>query len=62
MRDLFFLCTKNVDFSYNGDIYTQVDSVAKGSPLGPLHAGIFMVELEKTILPTLREHMRPWNR
>ena len=62
MRDLLFLCTKNVHFSYNGDIYTQVDGVAMGSPLGPVLAGIFMVELERTILPTLRERMRPWKR
>ena len=62
MRDLLFLCTKNVHFNYNGDIYTQVDGVAMGSPLGPVLAGIFMVELERTILPTLREHMRPWKR
>ena len=62
MGDLLFLCTKNVHFSYNGDIYTQVDGVAMGSLLGPVVAGIFMVELERTILPTLREHMRPWKR
>ena len=62
MRDLLLLCTKNVHFSYNGDIYTQADGVAMGSPLGPVLAGIFMVELERTILPTLREHMSPWKR
>ena len=54
MRDLLLLCTKNVHFSYNGDIYTQADGVAMGSPLGPVLAGIFMVELERTIL---KEHM-----
>ena len=62
MRDLLLLCTKNVHFSYNGDIYTQADGVAMGSPLGPVLAGIFMVELERTILPILREHMSPWKR
>ena len=62
MRDLLLLCTKNVHFSYNGDISTQADGVAMGSPLGPVLAGIFMVELERTILPTLREHMNPWKR
>ena len=62
IKDLLFLCTKNLHFSYNGDIFTQVDGVAMGSPLGPVLAGIFMVELERTILPTLREHMRPWKR
>ena len=62
MRDLLFLCTKNVHFSYNGDIYIQVDGVAMGSPLGPVLAGIFMVELERTILPALTKHMRPRKR
>ena len=62
MRDLLLLCTKNVHFSYNGDIYTQADGVAMGSPLGPVLPGIFMVELERTILPTLREHVRSWKR
>ena len=57
MRDLLLLCTKNVHFSYNGDIYTQADSAAMGSPLGPVLAGIFIVELERTILPTSGEHM-----
>ena len=62
MRDLHLLCTKNVHFSYNGHIYTQEDGVAMGLPLGPILAGLFMVELERTILPTLREHTSPWKR
>ena len=33
-----------------------------GSPLGPVLAGIFVVELERTIWPALREHMSPWKR
>ena len=60
MRDPLLLCTKIVHISYNGDIYKQADSVAMGSPLGPLLVGIFMLELEETILRTLREHMSPW--
>ena len=62
MRDLLLLCTKNVHFSYDGDIYTQPDGVAMGLPLGPVLAGIFVVELERTILSTLKEHMSPWKR
>ena len=31
-----------------------------GSGLGRVVAIIFMIELERTILPTLREHMSPW--
>ena len=38
-------------------MYTQADGVAMGSPLCPVLAGIFMVEFERTILPTLREHV-----
>ena len=30
------------------------------SPLGPVIAGIFMAELEKSLIPTLMEHMSPW--
>ena len=43
-------------------MYTQGDGVAMGSPLCPVLAGIFMVEFEITILPTLREHVSPWKR
>ena len=52
MRDLFLLCTKNVHFSFNEDIFIQAHGVAMGSPMGPVLAGIFIVELERTILPT----------
>ena len=62
MKDLLLLCTKNVHFIYSGDIYTQLDGVAMGSPMGPVLAGILMIELEGVILPTLREHMRPWKK
>ena len=44
------------------DIYTQPDGVVMGLPLGPVLAGIFMVEFERTILSTLKEHMSPWKR
>ena len=62
MRDLLWLCTKNVHFSCNAGIYTQIDGVAIDSPLGPVFASIFMVELQRTILPTLKKHMTSWRR
>ena len=62
MRDLLLLCTKNVDFSYNGDIYTETDGAIMDSPLGAVLPGIFMVELERPILQTQREHKTPWKR
>ena len=53
MKDMLILCTKSVHFSMNGDIYLQIDGVAMCSPLGPVFAGIFMVELERSLVPKL---------
>ena len=62
MKELLLLCTKNVHFTFSNDIYQQCDVAAMGSPLGPVIAGIFMVELERTLLPRLTEYMTPWKR
>ena len=51
------LCTKNVHFSYNHDIYIQRDGVAMGSPLGPVLAWIFMVNLERSLVPKLNVYI-----
>ena len=40
----------------------QVDNVAMGSPLGPVLADIFTIELEKVILPALTECIKSWKR
>ena len=56
------LCTKNVHFSYNQDIYMQKDGVAMGSPLGPVLAGIFMVNLERSLVPKLNVYVNFWRR
>ena len=47
MKELLLLCTKHVHFTFNGDIYIQLDAVAMGSPLGPLLADVFMCPLEE---------------
>ena len=62
MKQVLRLCTKNVRFSYDGTIYQQCDGIAIGSPLGPALARIFMVHIERTLIPTLTEHMKPWKR
>ena len=62
MKELLLLCTKNVHFTFEGITYQQLDGVAMGSPLGPVLAGIFMVELETTIVPTLTEYLLFWKR
>ena len=46
MKELLTLCTKNVYFTFDNQVYQQNDGVAMRSPLGPVLAGTFMVELE----------------
>ena len=58
MKEPLFLCTKNDIFLLTAKYF----SVAMESPLGPVIAEIFMVELEKSLIPTLIEHMSPWKR
>ena len=53
MKELLLLCTKEVHFTYSNGIYQQNDDVAMRSPLGPVLAGIFMADLETSIIPTL---------
>ena len=57
MKQLLALLTKNVDFTYDNTVYQQNDGVAMGSPLRPVLSGIFIVELENSLVPTLNESM-----
>ena len=49
-------------FSYNGKLYLQEDGIAMSSPIGLIIADIFMVELERNLLPTLSQYMTSWKR
>ena len=42
--------------------YLQVDDVEMDSPLGPVLANIFMVELERNIIPKLSNDISLWKR
>ena len=55
MKELLLLCTKNLNFTFSGQIFIQVDGVAMGSPLAPLLADIFMIELERSLIPNLQK-------
>ena len=57
MKEMLLLCTKNVHFSYNHDIYIQTDAVAMGSSLGLVLAGIFMVKGERSLVPKLNVNL-----
>ncbi|XP_066936747.1 uncharacterized protein [Clytia hemisphaerica] len=62
MTLLLEMCTKNVHFTFNNQTYQQIDGVAMGSPLGPVIAGIFMVELETNIVPKMSDSVKIWKR
>ena len=47
--ELLRIATKNQLFQFEGKLYEQVDSVAMGSPLGPLMANAFMCKIEKQL-------------
>ena len=54
MKKLLLLCTKNVNSTFNGDIYIQLDGVAMRLLSVPLLANVFKCSLEETIVPTLK--------
>ena len=62
MKELLYLCTKNVHFSFNNEIYMQNDGEVMDSPLEPVLAKIFMVELERTAIPSLSDKTKLWKR
>ena len=63
MKEMLTLCTKNVHFPYNSKIFVQTDGVAMRSPLGPVFADMFMIELEKTLLPDIYiQYIKFWRR
>ena len=62
LRELLYLCTKEVHFMFNDEIYIQSDGVAMGSPLGPLLANVFMTSLEEEVIPKLTPYLCNWKR
>ena len=61
-RELLYLCTKEVHFMFNDEIYIQSNRVTMGSPLGPLLANIFMTLLEEEVIPKLTPCLCNWKR
>ena len=62
LKQLLELCTKEMHFTYDNKLYRQVNGVSMGSCLGPIFANIFMVELERDVVPRLNTIMPLWKR
>ena len=60
IKEMLILCTENVYFTFECRTYVQTDGIAMGSPLGPVLADIFMIELENWLLPNLVKYIIFW--
>ena len=57
IKKMLILCTKNVHFTFESRTYVQTDGVTMGSPIEPVLADIFMIELENSLLPNLTKYI-----
>ena len=62
MKNLLILCTQNVHFTLNKEICIQNYGVVMGLPLSPILARNFMAQLENTLVPKLKQHIKNWRR
>ena len=62
MKELLTVCTKNVYFTFNGDIWLQTDGVAIASPFDSILTRIFIVHLERSLFPVLKGYLSFWKR
>ena len=62
MKELLNLCTKSAHFTFDGNIYVQNDGLTMGSPLGLVLVNIFIIELERLVIPTVIDKMKCWTR
>ena len=55
MKWLLETATSRTHFHFNRKIFSQINGVAMGSPVGPLLADIFLVHLEKKLMEQLKQ-------
>ena len=53
MRGILLLCTNNVHFTFRDVVYLQTDETVMGSPLRRVLTAIFMLHLERSLVPLL---------
>ena len=56
LKKLINDCCKKTPFSFNNQIYKQLDGVSMGSSLGPVLANVIMTELEKKVVKPLIDY------
>ena len=49
LRNLLLMATSGMLFTFDGQLYEQIDGVSMGSPLGPLFANFFLGHMEDCI-------------
>ena len=58
-RQLLTLATKDLIFLFNDKIYSQIDGVGMGNPLGPTFANLFLSHHELNWLQNCPNHFKP---
>lgn len=62
INQLVEICLKNTFFSWNGNLYEQVEGAAMGSPLSPVIANIYMEDFETKALAAADLKPKSWFR
>ena len=60
LKQLLEIATSDTHFSFNGKYYKQHNGVAMSSPLVPIIAHIFMIDLERKLMKKLRKKGVLW--
>ena len=60
IRELLYVCTKKVNFTFKNKIYIKNVGVAIGPPLDPVLANVFMIKLETALIPNLSSKRSSW--
>ena len=60
MREISLLCNENAHFTCRDTAYLQIDGMSMCSPLGPTLVKMFIVHLERSLVPLLAAELSIW--